>query len=275
MDNKDLIQRVSLKDIRGQKRRVGSYINYRAGIDAHKPEPSPGAWFERRSSIEYEEKLPHFHGLSFQDYIQRLSPGSIWLDYGCGDAAVALQEIKQDNFEIVCEGVTYPIERQQIPLFTDIKVYREDGDDFLNHHIGCYDLITAVESIRYHPDQLATIKRAYRALKEDGVLLVDIIPNASMPLVGKDGKMIHPQLLETALKNKGYDIEIQMKEDPSTKYNAYSVAIRKSKGQPLLKIPVRLIRIRELDMDFFKRFDTDFGTLGLNLPGINYVYQLI
>jgi ubiquinone/menaquinone biosynthesis C-methylase UbiE len=155
-----------------------------------------------------------------------------------------------------------------------VTVYREDGDDFLAHRVDTYDLITAVQSLRYSPDQLATLKRAYRALKPGGILLVDMVVNLNMPLIDAQGKFVDPKELEKKLLEAGYPVAMKVKSDVLNKYAGYSFAVKKTADKPRLKLPIRLVKIPELELDYMDLIDTEYRGLGQLLPYINYVYQL-
>lgn len=230
-------------------------------------------WIERRDKKAYEALLPSFRNRKFLDIIYALSSGSRWLDYGCGDAAIALQEVSKLNLEIICDGITFPLNRQNLPEIFGVSVYRTEGEKFLLQHINYYDLITSVQAMRYSPDQLSVLKKAYRALKINGILLVDSIVNASMPIVDEEFKIIDPKILENKLIQLGYAVEIKNKNQQKGFFD-YSLAIQKIIEKPKLTIPVRLITMAE----FLKR--TTLGQNGLQylgtlLPDIQYVYQLV
>ncbi|CAN5352463.1 hypothetical protein BH10PAT1_BH10PAT1_7270 [soil metagenome] len=275
MDQKDsTLSPVSISDIKDQRSGLSSFVSRKAG-KSHLVDEDFSAWKERRHFSDYEESLPKFHNESVKNIIDKLPAGARILDYGCGDAAIALQDIKSKYPYIICNGVTYPVDRDQLPRFTDIKVYREDGDTFLNKHKEQYDLIMAVQSIRYSPDYFATIKKAYRALKPGGILLIDMVQNASMPLVKNDGSLVNPKSLEFKLEAENYDVEIKnISDDRLADFLSYSFAIRKTEDKPTLKLPVKLVVIPEIKMPIEDRFDTKIPLLGIQMNKINYVYQL-
>lgn len=273
VDGEGKLQPALLSNIKQQISLVPEFVVSKAG-NAHEKQDQKNGWLERRAADTYDQMLPAFEGVSFKERVAQLPPGSVWLDYGCGDAAVALQQVKQEHPDLVCEGVTYPVERDNLETPVGVTLTREDGDDFLVHHVGQYDLITCNQSLRYSPDQLATLKRAYRALKENGVLLVDFVANASMPLIDQAGNVVDPQELLKVLQKKGYHVEIKTLQDSWVKYFAYTFAIRRTSEKAMLKIPVRLVKVPEMTLSRIERFDTEFKLLGTELPGASYVYQL-
>jgi len=223
-------------------------------------------WMETREFDDYNTWLPSFENQSFSKLLEQLPPEASWLDIGCGDAAVALRAGKLKHPQLDCVGVTYPVERTELPHLDEICLIREDGDAFLGRTHRAFELITAVQSIKYFPDQLATIKKAYRRLKPGGVLLVDWVANSSMPMLNEKAQMVNPKLLEKYLLNAGYDVEIAVKPRRSPVYDAYSLAIRKT--HLTLKLPIRLVTVSaEIQRNTF-----DLHRLGSFLPNCRYVY---
>jgi ubiquinone/menaquinone biosynthesis C-methylase UbiE len=273
MDTSHTLPQPSLSEIRRQYAGVGQMIAEQAQ-DAHLNDNTSTHWLERRGAATYDDVLPEFESKSFRQHIANLPSGAVWLDHGCGDAARALHEVHQQRPDLVCEGVTYPVDRNDLPDHGDVTVYRQDADQFLTAHQNRYDLITSSQAIRYAPDAFATLKRMYRSLRTGGVLLVDMIYNDSMPLVQKSGGPINPEVIQDYLRKRGYQCEVVAMEDFGQKYEMFSFAIRKSADKSLLKLPVRLVRIPELELSRSGRIMSQFPSLGAQKPNqTNYVYE--
>lgn len=242
---------------------LGKYLAGRSDI----------GWIETRTLPECQTMLPTFRGQKLEDLVSGLQQEAVVLDYGCGDKVVALSELSSKFPQINCEGVTYPLPRNDLPQHEPgVVVFRQDGDSFLRKNTNRYDLIYSVQAFRYSPDHFRTLKLAYGALKKGGVLLVDRIFDSARPLIHKDGSVVTSAELQKILIDLGYQVEIEIGEDDIDR--TFSIAIKKTANH--LKLPFRLVNHPDLKKELFQRFDTPFEAIGVDHPTeINYVYELI
>jgi hypothetical protein len=264
----------TIQDIKQGRDNLPGYLAQRAG-NSHREEVDYSAWRERRTLAEVIDLLPVFHGKNLKKIAENLSPGSLVLDYGCGDAAVALSEFHNQFPDLICEGVTYPVQRDNLPVLSkDIHVYRQDGDEFLRQNKSKYALVYTSQAFRYSLDHFRSLKFAFSALQENGILLVDHLFDSSRPLLHQDGRPVTGEELQALLLKDEYDAEVIGKVEDDGITRLFSIAIRKNKNR--LTLPFRLVKHPDLKKEFLQRLDTPFEAVGSDQAAkVSYFYELI
>lgn len=262
-----------VSDVKRARKDLSIYLKHRAG-NAHIDQDFQ-SWPERRSLDDCIKLLPHINGQGLREIAEKLQAESHVLDYGCGDAAVALSQFRQEFPYLVCEGVTYPVDRDNLPKHeSGITVYRQDGDEFLRQNVNRYDLIYSVQAFRYSPDHFRSLKLAYMALKKNGILLIDAIIDSSRPLVHKDGTVVTGAELQQILIKNGDEAEVISIDDSTGIFRYFSIAMKKTHNR--LKLPFKLVKRPELEKTLFQRFNTPFEAIGFDQSAeVGYVYELM
>lgn len=238
---------------------------------------SIGAWNEIRTLDEVNNNLPKFHEKSLTQLVKTLPPHSRIWDLGSGDRAIALSELVSSYPELHLQGVgvTLPLERENIDHPDNVAIVRMDVEEYLRTYDRSErpDIIYMSRLLEWVPHPLSTIKKAYNALANDGILLVDAMLNEMFPLISPEGNVLHPNLLEKELKKDGYDVQIVTDEGEDTKIpETYSFAIRKTENHSRLRLPIRPVPPEEVNIDLMNRSaDSPFANV---LKNTQYVYML-